>query len=164
MSSDAGGREELMTALARALRMASAQGAVFADAVADTVGINRTDMECLDILGLNGPITAGRLAELTGLSTGAITGLVDRLERAGYVRRERDLHDRRRVIIHLEEQNECEIGPLFQPMAEAMTKLHARYTDDELALIIDFTNRSCQLMQQETVRLHDKIGRRVERA
>lgn len=164
MSSDSINRKQLLTDLDRALRLASAQGAVFADAVAETVGINRTDMECLDVLGMNGPITAGRLAELTGLSTGAITGLVDRLERAGYVRRERDVNDRRRVIIHLEEQAECDIGLLFQPIISGMAELYSRYTDAELALVIDFTSRSTRLMQRETARLHDKTTGRAESA
>ena len=161
MSSVSGDRQEVMAALGHALRTASAQGAIFAEAVAESVRINRTDMECMDILAMHGPTTAGQLAELTGLSTGAITGLVDRLEKAGYVRRERDSDDRRRVIIHLNaEKVEREIVPLYAPMAIAMEELQTSYSDEQLALVLDFVNRSSQVMQRETARLHERIAAR----
>ena len=82
-------------ALDQALRATSAQSVLFSQAVADRVGISATDLETLDILVRSGPLTAGRLAELTGLTTGAITGLVDRLERRGYAHREPHPTDRR---------------------------------------------------------------------
>ena len=92
-------RAALMQELENAMRRASAQGAIFAKTVADRAGISSSDMDCLDFLNLEGRVTAGRLAELTGLTTGAITGVVDRLEKAGFVRRERDEGDRRKVFI-----------------------------------------------------------------
>src|ERR1700722_4560337 len=81
------------------MRKASAQGTMFAKAVADRAGISSSDMDCMDFLNIEGRMTAGRLAELTGLTTGAITGVIDRLEKAGFVRRERDQDDRRKVFI-----------------------------------------------------------------
>src|SRR3979490_3402685 len=71
----------------------------FDQAVADAIGLNRTDMRCLDVLSREGPVTAGRLAEATGLTSGAMTTALDRLERAGYARRTRDATDRRRVLV-----------------------------------------------------------------
>src|SRR5262245_58816371 len=92
-------RAALEAALELALRETSAQTVLFSQAVADHVGLNATDLEALDLLVRHGAMTAGRLAELTGLTTGAVTGLVDRLERRGYVRREAHPSDRRSVVV-----------------------------------------------------------------
>src|ERR1700740_2764995 len=88
-----------MQELETAMRKSSAQGTLFAQAVADQAGISSSDMDCMDFLNMEGRMTAGRLAELTGLTNGAITGVIDRLEKAGFVRRERDETDRRKVFI-----------------------------------------------------------------
>src|ERR1700741_448260 len=109
-----------MKELETAMRKASAQGTIFAAAVAERAGISSSDMDCMDFLNLEGRITAGRLAELTGLTTGAITGVVDRLEKAGFVRRERDESDRRNVFIATVPENTAHIGRLYGPMKDAM--------------------------------------------
>ena len=91
---------------------------MFHQAVAECVGLNVTDHKCLDVLVRSGPMTAGQLAQLTGLTTGAVTGVLDRLERAGFVRRQSDPSDRRRVIAQpLIEQAERKIAPLFAGLA-----------------------------------------------
>src|SRR5919199_1292091 len=92
-------RRELLQQLDAKLRSVIADAVLFNHQVAERVGLNATDAQCLNLLDLHGPMPAGRLAHLTGLTTGAITGAVDRLERVGYVRRERDLHDRRKGIV-----------------------------------------------------------------
>src|SRR5215471_12591210 len=92
-------RAALLQELEAAMRKSSAQGTLFAQAVAEHAGISNSDMDCMDFLNMEGRMTAGRLAELTGLTTGAITGVIDRLEKAGLVRRERDESDRRKVFI-----------------------------------------------------------------
>ena len=90
---------------------------LMSQAAADRVGINPTDLNCLNILSFSGQLTAGELARATGLTTASITGVVDRLERAGFVRRERDARDRRRVVIHLETERALgTIAPVFGPM------------------------------------------------
>ena len=99
MSSDSSDRDALIRTLDREMRRISAQSVMFSQAVAERLDLNPTDLECLGIIGETGALTAGQLAELTGLTTGAITGVIDRLERAGYVRREQDASDRRRVIV-----------------------------------------------------------------
>src|SRR5438552_10065228 len=129
----------VLNALERALREVSARSVIFSHAVAERVGMNSTDVACLDLLNLMGPMAAGQLAELTGLTTGAITGVIDRLEKSGCARRDRDPNDRRRVIVQpAQGETEREIGPYFSSMARAMAELYARYTDEELALILDF--------------------------
>ena len=91
-------RARLLDELSSVSRRYMASYALFNQAVADRLGLHPTDLQCLNLLTLEaGPVTTGRVAELTGLTTGSATRLVDRLERAGYVVRERDAEDRRRV-------------------------------------------------------------------
>src|SRR5215813_7862986 len=99
MSRDNPERAEVLAALMTEFRQLSAATILFHQAVADRLGMNVTDHKCADILERHGPLTAGELAERTGLTTGAITGVIDRLEKTGFVRRAEDPGDRRRVII-----------------------------------------------------------------
>src|SRR5215475_15897791 len=131
-------RAALLQDLEEAMRRSSAQGVVFGQAVANVAGISNSDLECLDFLNLEGRVTAGRLAEVTGLTTGAITGVVDRLEQAGFVRRERDEADRRKVFIATVPANIARIGRLYVPMQQAMHKLWSTYSDAELQLLLRF--------------------------
>ena len=108
------------------MRKASAQGTIFAATVAERAAISSSDMDCMDFLNLEGRMTAGRLAELTGLTTGAITGVIDRMEKAGFVRRERDASDRRKVFIALVPERVMEIGRAYGPLKRAMEKQAAR--------------------------------------
>src|SRR5256885_6737880 len=113
-------RAALLQELEHALRRSSAQGVIFGQTVANVAGISGSDLECLDFLNLEGRVTAGRLAEVTGLTTGAITGVVDRLEKAGLVRRERDESDRRKVLIALVPENVAKIGKYYEHMQRSM--------------------------------------------
>lgn len=154
MSSDPAGRAELIAAVGDEMRKLVAEIVLFNQAVADRLGLNPTDLQCLNILYEAGPIPAGRLAELSGLTTGAITGVVDRLERAGYARRAPDPGDRRRVIVEpLAEAAEREIGPLYAAMARGTAELLAPYSDRDLAILLDFVTRSHPLNREETARL-----------
>ena len=148
------GRDELLVALDRKTREFNVQAIMFSQAVADRLGINATDLQCLNFLALTGPIPAGRLAEITGLTVGAITGVMDRLERAGYARRERDTKDRRRVIVGLvPESDERDLAPLFVPVRQASTELYSNYTDEELALILGFFTRAVRGFREQTAML-----------
>ena len=80
--------------------------------------MNRTDGRCLDVLSIEGPVTAGRLAEVTGLTTAAITAVIDRLERLGYARRTRDPSDRRKVIVEVTETLTRRAEQIWGPLAE----------------------------------------------
>src|SRR2546430_17138506 len=105
-----------MQELEHAMRRTSGLGAIFSQTVADSAGISSSDLECLDFLNLEGRVTAGRLAEVTGLTTGAITGVVDRLEKAGLVRRERDESDRRKVFNGLVPVDVAKDGKIYGHM------------------------------------------------
>jgi DNA-binding MarR family transcriptional regulator len=123
-------------------------------AVAERLGLNITDHKALDFACRGGgTVTAGELAELTGLTTGAITGVIDRLEKAGFARRERDPNDRRRIIIRPIPSRAREIGRLFESLAQSMAKLCSQYTDRDLALLIDFFDQVTSLVQDETRKL-----------
>jgi len=130
---------------------------LFSQAVADRVGISATDLETLDILVRSGPLTAGRLAELTGLTTGAITGLVDRLERRGYAHREPHPMDRRSVIVQpLIENAERDLAPLYAGMSQAMRELMSGYSDEELSVITEFLTRAASITADQVARLRDE--------
>src|SRR5882757_5557374 len=133
-------RAALMQELENALRRSSAQGVIFGQTVANVAGISGSDLECLDFLNLEGRVTAGRLAEVTGLTTGAITGVVDRLEKAGLVRRERDEADRRKVFIVVVPEAAAKIGQFYVPMQQAMHKVWNGYSEEELRLLLRFAN------------------------
>jgi DNA-binding MarR family transcriptional regulator len=135
-------REELTMAMMLALREVSALGVLHSQAVAERLAINSTDLECLDSIIMRGPLPAGELARLTGLTTGAITGIIDRLARAGFARREHDPADRRKVLVRATPAVARKIGPLFKPMEQGALSVLALYDDKELALLLDFLARS----------------------
>src|SRR5246127_2034750 len=143
-------RATLLGELEEAMRRSSAQGVLYGQTVANVAGIANSDLECMDILYLEGRVTAGRLADLTGLTTGAITGVVDRLEKAGLVRRERDETDRRKVFIATVPENTAQIGRLYVPMQEAMHKLWSTYTDAELQLLLRFASEGYRAALEAT--------------
>src|SRR5580698_106958 len=133
-------RAALMLELEHAMRRSSAQGVLFGQTVANRVGLSNSDMECLDFVILEGRVTAGRLAEVTGLTTGAITGVVDRLEQAGLVRRERDANDRRKVFMVVVPEAAAKIGQFYVPMQQSMHKVWNGYSEAELRLLLRFAN------------------------
>jgi DNA-binding MarR family transcriptional regulator len=146
-------RVALMQELEHAVRRSSGSGAIFGQAVASYAGISSSDHECIDFLNLEGRVTAGRLAEVTGLTTGAITGMVDRLEKAGFVRRERDVQDRRKVFIAIVPENIARIAERYEPIQKAMRDLWSRYSDAELQLLIRFADESYKVMLAATEEL-----------
>ena len=150
-------RAALMQELEEAMRRSSAQGVLFGQTVANVAGISGSDLECLDFLNLEGRVTAGRLAEVTGLTTGAITGVVDRLEKAGFVRRERDETDRRKVFIVTVPENVAEIGRFYVPMQQAMHKVWSSYSDAELQLLLRFASEGYKAVLEATEALKGLI-------
>jgi DNA-binding MarR family transcriptional regulator len=133
---------------------------LFHEAVASRLGLNATEWRCLGVLDQHGPTTAGRLAKLSGFTTGAITGIVDRLEKAGYVRREPNPRDRRSIIIrplHFRELKE-QVAPIFASLGRAMAAAVSRYTPSEQAAIQDYFERTIQILREETARLSKQGG------
>lgn len=121
---------------------------------ADRIGINATDLNCLNLVALTGHVTAGDLARQTGLSTASITGVLDRLEEGGFVRRVRDPHDRRRVIVELAGGPGLrEVGTTFGPVVNAWRATAAEYSDDELRLLLEFQGKLEEIMRGQLSRL-----------
>lgn len=148
MSSDSD-REPFIQALNDALREFSTDTVVFHQAIAEKLGLNPTDHKCLDIILRNSPMTAGKLSELTGFTTGTVTGVLDRLEEADYTYREKDPSDRRKVIIHVRrEKAEREIYPMFQSLGTAMHTHLSEYSEKDIRFLLDFMAK-CRLMMEE---------------
>ena len=143
----------LLNDLQQAGRRLSLATIMFHQAVADRLGLNPTDHKCIDLLSSAESMTAGELAGATGLTTGAITGVVDRLEAAGFVRREDDPNDRRRVILRIVPKRYRDVARLFEPFAAAFAELGARYSERELATIVDFMTRSGLVLREATLEL-----------
>jgi DNA-binding MarR family transcriptional regulator len=127
----------------------------FHDAVAGYLGINRTDLRCLDILDLSGRQTAGELADQMGMSTGAVTAMLDRLEKAGYVRRLRDPADRRRVLVEPAELAAARGREIYQPFEEQTVPMFGRFSDEELAVVRDFLRIGNDFYAVQTARVEE---------
>jgi len=117
--------------------------------------MSTAEWKCLGLLDQHGPLTAIRLADLSGFTTGAITGIVDRLERAGYARREANPNDRRSVIIHPQRLAELKdrVGPIFSSLGQAMEGVTARYSAKEKAAILDYFERTITVLRDQTAKL-----------
>ena len=155
-------RAELLKTLDETLRKVGAQSVLLSDTVAKLVGLNSTDLECLDLLGLAGPTTAGRLATHTGLTTGATTAVIDRLERAGYVRRVRSAEDRRSVVVEALPDQIQRISELYQPLAVAVARLNEEYGDRQLSVVVDYLSRAVTLAAEHVVWLQTQQPLRQE--
>ncbi|MGW6282933.1 MarR family winged helix-turn-helix transcriptional regulator [Kribbella sp. NPDC055071] len=128
---------------------------VFHETVGRLLGLSSVERKCLDVLDRLGPVTAGAIAEHTGLTTGAVTGLADRLEKAGYARRTRDPHDRRKVLIELvpNERRAQLTAAAFGPFVADMTEAAAKYTPAELAVISDWVATTTEVLLRNTRRV-----------
>jgi DNA-binding MarR family transcriptional regulator len=121
----------------------------FDEGLAEQLRLSRTDMRCLDLIGRLGPLTAGRLAEEAGLTTGAVTFILDRLEDAGMVTRRRDTEDRRRVWVEIVPEARRRLEDLQQPVAEEMRQVAQKFKADELAVVRDFMRQAKEVFQRQ---------------
>ncbi|KUN26644.1 MarR family transcriptional regulator [Streptomyces antibioticus] len=147
-------RERVLEELSAVSRRYMASYALFNQALADHLGLHPTDLQCLNLLTLEGgPVTTGRIAELTGLTTGSATRLVDRLERAGYVVRERDVVDRRRVLVTTVPEKIEEFGRVWDRLGGGWVALFDDLDAGELALIVDHMKRTTEFSAAQVARL-----------
>ncbi|MCC3373551.1 MarR family winged helix-turn-helix transcriptional regulator [Cohnella sp. REN36] len=127
---------------------------MFHQSLADKVGLNLTDYKVLGIIGEG--VTAGKIAEITGLSSGMVTTVVDRLEKKDYVFRDKDAQDRRKVIIKLNSDKVAsELAPLFQSFGQVMGTLFSKYNAQEFAILEDFMRNSIDIFQKETIKIRE---------
>jgi DNA-binding MarR family transcriptional regulator len=115
--------------------------------IASKAGLNVTDLQCLNLLSLDGPMTPGRLAQAMGITTGgAVTAVIDRLEKEGYVRRTRDPDDRRRVIVELIPEAIARIADYFGPIGDSVQARFAGFSDEQLRTLLDFAHGNNEAM------------------
>ncbi len=133
---------------------------MFHEAVGKRLGISGTERKLLDVLGRLGPSTAGELATHTGLTTGAITGVVDRLVKAGYVQREPNPRDRRSVIVTrlANPASDRQAAEVFTPLGQAIADLSAQYQPAELAAISRYLVGLTDILREQTTHLHDEAA------
>ncbi|ANB55506.1 winged helix DNA-binding domain protein [Anoxybacillus sp. B7M1] len=137
MSEQPSANNDFIPLLIQEWRKFSAALVIYNEGVAAKLHLNATDLKCRELLNQTGPITAGQLAQLTNLTTGAITGVIDRLEKAELVKRVPDPQDRRRVIIQPLSDRDGEIRELFKPLHDSLSRLFQQYSEEELRLILD---------------------------
>lgn len=138
-------KRRLLEALGERVRKLGAQSVLTSHVVADRFDLHTTDLEVLDLLTMEGRALAGDIARATGLTPGATTALIDRLEKAGYVKREADERDRRRTVVVVQKDAIEPIARVYGPMQQRMYALWSEYSEDELRLITDFLARSTTL-------------------
>lgn len=132
----------------------------FDESVAELLGINRTDMRCLDVLLERGEATPGQLADAVGLTSGSVTAMLDRLERGGFVQRAPDPTDRRRFVVRPTTKSLEECAKLYLPIADEGSRQLARYTIAELELLIDFVRRDRELQEAHAERIRRRMAPR----
>ena len=157
-------RSALRQAVDDASRKAGAQSVILSETVARLAGLNPTDLECLDLLNLAGPQTAGQLAAQTGLTTGAMTAVIDRLERSGFVRRRDDPRDRRRVLVELLPAGPVQIAPLYEPLAMKMERVLDDFSDRELRVVLKFLRSATDATTEHVQWLQEQPAVRSQRS
>ena len=146
-------RESVVEAGGKAFRAYQTSNDNFDQAIADHLGMNRTDMRCVDLIDQAGGMTAGELARAAGLTSGAVTAVIDRLEKAGMARRVADPSDRRRVRIEVTPKLWELTGPLMLPFLEESQAILDDYSTEELARFTDFLQRVIDVQSKHTDRI-----------
>ena len=151
-------RAEILGEFTRELRQFTGLSASFFRAAAARIGIAATDMQVMDILDLIGEASAGQLADLTGLTTGAITRILNRLEEAGLVRRGRDPNDGRKVIVRLARGKDeiRKVRSILDSVGKAWDEVASRYDDEQIAFLLEFLKHSNALSRKELVQLQQE--------
>jgi DNA-binding MarR family transcriptional regulator len=129
-------RDKLLAEMAQVSREGAGRALLLHQAVADRFGLGPSDIKCLDLARDEPDLTAGRLAEATGLSASAVTSVLDRLERAGFIERVRDTKDRRKVHVRSTGRHEAALGAVFAEVAASFAATAARYPDEQLQAYI----------------------------
>jgi DNA-binding MarR family transcriptional regulator len=153
------GKKKKVEELISEFRVSGNQDDAFDNLAAQQLGVNETDLHCLNIIENSGGLTAGELAIKAGLTTGAVTGVIDRLERAGFARRVPDPADRRRVKLEVTPKFYARAERIWRPVAEEWsTTLSRRFTAEELDRIIEFLRATNEVTRKHMERLR-KAGR-----
>ena len=148
-------KSELIDELVREFRTSGNQDDAFDTLAAQRLGVNETDLHCLNIVENAGGITAGKLAVLSGLTTGAVTGVIDRLEHHGFARRVPDPEDRRRVRIEVTRAFYARADKIWGPVRADWGRALAKFSNEELELITEFLRVSNEVGRHHLDRLRE---------
>jgi DNA-binding MarR family transcriptional regulator len=151
-------RAHLLEKLAQLGREHSDATVLFHATMARLLDLNVTDYKTMSVLQRLGPMSAGEIAQHTGLATASVTNLVDRLERKGFVRRVHDAADRRRVMVEPIAEHVDEAHRRFASARQSLARFYDRYTDEELAVIADFLSRNTERLRAETKKIDPDRG------
>lgn len=143
--------------LLAAQQRTAARGTVLAELIATRLSITPTDLKCVHLLS-QGPRTARALADELRLTPSATTTVIDRLERAGFATRQRDSADRRQVTVRAVPERVAEATALYRPLYERMADLVGGYTDEQITLLLDFAERSDEILADEIGRLGESLA------
>ncbi|HEY6736277.1 MAG TPA: helix-turn-helix domain-containing protein [Candidatus Saccharimonadia bacterium] len=143
-------REQIIEHLNQVQQQVGNRTVLFTHAIANHIGLTATEFECLDFLQHTGPVPAGHLAKLTGLTSGAISGVCARLERAGFLRRRADPADRRRTLVEAQEDEAAmaQTIALYGPLSREWHKLISHYSNEELQIITRYLEESHALIDR----------------
>lgn len=147
-------KHDLVAEVIREFRISGNLDNAFDNVAAERLGVNETDLHCLNIIENSGGVTAGELAAQAGLTNGAITGVLDRLEKAGFARRVADPADRRRVNVEVTDAFYGQAGRIWGPVAaDWQSTLAKRFTAEELKRIADFLRTTAEISRRQVDRL-----------
>jgi DNA-binding MarR family transcriptional regulator len=144
---------DLMIRTNMAARDYGIQMTLYRNIIFEKLAVNGTDMECLGFLLSKRISTPTELAKYTGLSSGATTAMLDRLEKGGFIERRRNPDDRRGTLIVLAKSGAEKVAPWFAPVGKAQNELISNYSEKELQLISDFFERYAKIWEQERMKL-----------
>ncbi|GGP43091.1 MarR family winged helix-turn-helix transcriptional regulator [Streptomyces abikoensis] len=150
-----GNRSELIDSLMKAMRDQAGRGLMLHGAIAERFGLNFTDLKCLDLVRHEEEPTAGRIAAATGLSTSAVTAVLDRLERRGFIERRRGTADRRKVVVVATGRHDAEMQEVFAGFGRTVTAVLDDYDDERLAFLLEVTRRLNRAAHEATEQLTD---------
>lgn len=155
MSTPKSARRALLQKLSDLGRALSTQTVFLHQAIAQTFGLNATDTKCVDLILTHPgePITAGWLSAATGLTTGAVTHILDRLEKRKVIERVRDTRDRRKVFIKVRPESLAPVAPRYEAIGKAFTEVMEHYSDKDLQLICDYMERNLEISRRELSKL-----------
>jgi DNA-binding MarR family transcriptional regulator len=148
-------RRELLKRLWDLGRIMSTQTVFLHQAIAQSVGLNATDTKCIDLIlrGPGGSVTAGWLSDMTGLTTGAVTHILDRLEKREFIERVRDTKDRRKVFIRVRPESITPLLPKYEALGNAFASLAESYSEEELRLICGYFEKASEVSERELAKL-----------
>jgi DNA-binding MarR family transcriptional regulator len=149
-------RGQLNYAVRDTLRDLAIQLSLLTQRVGGRLDLKGTDLECLDLINRHGPISPGTLARLTGMHPATMTGVIDRLERGGWITRERDARDRRAVTVQVVRARAGDVLRLFGGMNSSLSRICADYPDAELDVIAGFLRRTADAAREATAGLVER--------